>query len=561
MTMTSFPPGLILVFGGLLLPLLPTRLRPLVLLGLPPVVLATVWMLPDGGASVPYLGWEIVPVEADALSRLFATIFGLMAWVGTLYALNQKKLLELVAAFAYAGSAIGVAMAGDLLTVFIFWEIMAIASGLILWSAGTPKSYRASMRYVSIHFLGGVVLLFGILAHANHTGSITFTAMTVDHWGTWLILAGFLINAAAPPFSAWLPDAYPEASWSGAVFLSAFTTKTAIYVLMRGFPGTEILIFLGLFMAFYGIIYALLENDVRRILAYGIISQVGIMITGIGIGTEMALNGTAALAFIHIIYKGILLMSAGSVLMMTGKRKCTELGGLFRTMPVTAICGVIGCLSISLPLTAGFVTKSMITQAAADEHMAIAWFLLTAASMGAFAYTGIKFSWFVFFQKDSGLRPAEPPLNMRAAMIIFAALCIAIGILPGPLYALLPYPVDYVPYTFAHVVNMLQLLFFAGLAFFILLPMMRPTETRNLDFDWFYRDGLRMLAKGGKAVLIVVQDAFNAICRLLMRGPVGYVMGFVKPEGMFARTTTAGAQAFWVVVALGVAAIGLYAAA
>ena len=163
----------------------------------------------------------------------------------------------------------------------------------------------------------------------------------------WLILAGFLVNAGAPPLSAWLPDAYPESSWSGMVFLSAFTTKTAVYVLLRGFPGTELLIYVGLFMVFYGIVYAILENDMRRILAYSIVNQVGFMVTGIGIGTEMALNGAAAHAFTHIIYKALLLMSAGSVLYMTGKRKCTDLGGLFRTMPLTTVCGIVGALSIS----------------------------------------------------------------------------------------------------------------------------------------------------------------------------------------------------------------------
>ncbi len=279
----------------------------------------------------------------------------------------------------------------------------------------------------------------------------------------WLILAGFLLNAGAWPLSAWLPDAYPESSWSGMVFLSAFTTKTAVYVLLRAFPGTELLIYVGLFMVFYGIIYAILENDMRRILAYSIVNQVGFMVVGIGIGTEMALNGAAAHAFTHIIYKALLLMSAGSVLYMTGKRKCTDLGGLFRTMPLTAACGIVGALSISsFPLTSGFVSKSMISEAAGMQHLAVVWYLLAAASAGVFLHAGIKFPWFVFFQKDSGLRPSEPPWNMRLAMIFFAALCIGIGVLPGPLYAMLPFPVDYVPYTAGHVVFYLQLLLFSG---------------------------------------------------------------------------------------------------
>ncbi len=272
------------------------------------------------------------------------------------------------------------------------------------------------------------------------------------------------------------------------VFLSAFTTKAAVYVLLRGFPGTELLIYVGLFMVFYGIIYAILENDMRRILAYSIVNQVGFMVTGIGIGTEMALNGAAAHAFTHIIYKALLLMSAGSVLYMTGKRKCTDLGGLFRTMPLTTICGIVGALSISsFPLTSGFVSKSMISDAAGMQQLEVVWYLLAAASAGVFLHAGIKFPWFVFFQKDSGLRPADPPWNMRAAMVLFAALCIGIGVLPGPLYALLPYPVDYVPYTASHVVFYLQLLLFSGLAFFLMLGWLKRTLTITLDVDWFYR--------------------------------------------------------------------------
>ena len=261
-----------------------------------------------------------------------------------------------------------------------------------------------------IHLLGGVVLFAGVTGHIAQTGSVAFTRMAPDSVAHWLILIGFLVNAGAPPLSAWLPDAYPEASWSGTVFLSAFTTKTAVYVLIRGFPGTELLIWVGLFMVFYGIVYALLENDMRRILAYSIVNQVGFMIAGIGIGTEMALNGAAAHAFTHIIYKALLLMSAGSVLLMTGRRKCSELGGLFHTMPLTTVCGTIGALAISsFPLTSGFVSKSMVSQAAADGHLLTVWLLLTAASAGVFLHAGIKFPWFVFFQKDSGLRPAEPP--------------------------------------------------------------------------------------------------------------------------------------------------------
>jgi multicomponent Na+:H+ antiporter subunit D len=428
---------------------------------------------------------------------------------------------------------------------------MAVGSTLVLWSSGTPAAWAASRRYVMVHLAGGVILFAGVAGHLATTGDATFTAMQTDSIAHWLILIGFLINAGAPPLSAWLPDAYPEASWSGTVFLSAFTTKTAVYVLLRGFPGTEILIWIGIFMIFYGIVYALLENDMRRILAYSIVNQVGFMITGIGIGTEMALNGAAAHAFSHIIYKGLLLMSAGVVLSATGRRKCSELGGLFHSMPLTTICGTIGALAISsFPLTSGFISKSMVAQAAADGHLQTVWLFLAAASAGVFLHAGIKFPWFVFFQKDSGLRPSDPPASMRWAMILFSFLCIALGIWPDPLYAMLPYAVDYVPYTAAHVITQLQLLLFSGLAFFVMLDYLKRTPTITLDADWLWRNAGPAVA-GGFAKALNTSRA--QLTRLMISGFAALGAAVARqrrPGGLLMRSWPTGGLALWMMIML-----------
>ena len=548
----AFPPGLVLILGAFLLPFLRGTLRNAWILLLPVFVLWLVWRVPDGPVlTFAFLDYTLTPVKGDVLSRLFAIIFAIMAFAGALFAMNQSRVVELTAAFVYAGSAIGVAFAGDLISLFVFWEIMALGSTTVLLSAGGPKSTSAAMRYLIMHVMGGSLLLVGIVAQIHATGSIDFVAMKPDSLATWMILLGFLINAAAPLLSAWLPDAYPEASPGGMVFLSAFTTKTAVYVLIRGFPGAEVLIFVGLYMVFYGIFYALLENDMRRILAYSIVNQVGFMVTGIGIGTEMALNGAASHAFAHIIYKALLLMSAGSVLHMTGKRKCSDLGGLFQSMPITTLCGIIGALSISsFPLTSGFVSKSMISQAAADENLMIIWFLLTAASAGVFLHAGIKFPWFVFFQKDSGLRPPDPPLNMRIAMIFFAALCIGLGVFPGPLYALLPFPVAFVPYTAAHVLTMLQLLLFSGLAFFIFLPVMKRSLTISLDVDWAYRRFLPHLVHYLMARFATVDRELRSTFIGVINKVINGAFQYVGPKGVLARTLPAGAMVFWAIALL-----------
>ena len=461
-----------------------------------------VWQVPDGiSVTAGFMGYQLELVEGSAVRKLFALVFSLMTFVGGIYAFRQASRAELSAAFAYAAGAIGVSFAGDLITLFVFWEVMAIFSTVVVLCGGTPASFSAGIRYAIMHVLGGVILMVGIVGVAVQTGSIDVQTMSARDFSTWMILAGVLVNVAAPPVSAWLTDAYPEATATGAVFLSAFTTKTAVLTLILLFPGEPVLIGVGLYMIFYGIVYALLENDARRILAYSIVNQVGFMVCAIGIGTELALNGAAAHAFAHIVYKALLFMSAGVVLYRTGKRKCTDLGGLFRTMPLTCLCGIIGALSISsFPLTSGFTTKTLISEAAVVENLAAIYSLLAAASAGVFLHAGIKFPWFVFFQKDSGLIPAYAPWNMSLAMVLFAGLCILLGVYPKPLYDLLPYAVEFNVYSPGKVVFYLQLLLFSGLAFFLLLPVMKRTLTITLDFDWLWRRGLLRIGSSMLAI-------------------------------------------------------------
>jgi multicomponent Na+:H+ antiporter subunit D len=340
---------------------------------------------------------------------------------------------------------------------------------------------------------GGLVLLAGILLYAQSAGSLAFDNLSGgQHSLGWtLILVAFLVNAAAPPLGAWLPDAYPNATVTGAVFLSAFTTKSAIYVLIRGFPGTEVLVWLGVGMALYGMVYAVLENDARRVLAYDIISQLGYMICGIGIGTHMALNGATAHAFAHIFYKALLFMSAGAVLQVTGRRKLSEMGGLYKTMPITMGLCLVGALSISaVPLFSGFVSKSMVVSATGDleSHRNIVFLLLTVAASGTFLHTGLRLPYFMFFGEDAGLPAREPARNMLVAMGIAATACVLIGVAYPLLYWNLPHqPVNYHPYTVAHVTSSLGLLAFTGLGFCLLRKQLQPEPGMCVDTDWFYR--------------------------------------------------------------------------
>jgi multicomponent Na+:H+ antiporter subunit D len=492
----NLPSMLILLLGALLIPILKGRLRSAYLLALPVITLAHVISLPEGQHwTLRLLEYTLVFGRIDKLSLAFAYIFILISFIGMLYALHVKDDGQQVAVFVYAGGALGAVFAGDLLTLFIFWELMAVAATFIIWSAKTKTSGAAGFRYLLVHLAGGVSLLVGIVMHVHATGSLEFGHIGLNSTASYFILLGFGVNAAFPILHAWLPDAYPEATFSGAVFLSSLTTKTAVYVLARSFAGTEVLIWIGAAMTAFPIFYAVIENNLRRVLSYSLINQVGFMVAGIGIGTTLALNGTVAHAFSHILYKSLLFMSMGAVLHQTGRINATDLGGLYRTMPLTTIFCIIGAASISgFPLFSGFVSKSMIVTASGMEGLSVLWFFLLFASAGVFHHSGIKIPFFAFFSHDSGLRPKEPPFNMLLAMGIAAFLCVFIGVFPGYLYRILPFPVAFFPYTGAHVIDQLQILFFSALAFTLLIKSgIYPAEIRavNLDADWFYRKGAK----------------------------------------------------------------------
>ncbi len=492
-------PALLFMLGALPIPFLKGSIRKTYLVLIPVLaIVAVLTMEPGSYGAAHFIGQEILFAKVDKLSIVFATVFTIMALIGMVYALHLSQAGQHVAAFVYVGSALGVVFAGDYLTLYLFWEGMAFASAYLVFAQGGERAIRAAFRYLMVHLTGGVALLGGIVLHGLAAGSLLFgpiaggaLAGTMDTGG-YLILAGFLLNAAVPPLNAWLTDAYPEATVTGAVFMSAFTTKTAVYVLARAFPGTELLVWLGAVMALYGVIYAVLENDCRRLLAYHIVSQVGYMVAGIGIGTEMAVNGATSHAFAHILYKALLFMGAGAVIEVTGRRKLTELGGLYKTMPLTVALYMVGAFAISaFPFFSGFVTKSMVIAAAGQDHRALVVLALTMASSGTFLHTGLKLPYYMFFGTDRKLEAREPPRNMLVAMGIAAVFCIVIGVFPEPLYALLPYPVAFEPYTGVHVTESLGLLMFTALGFVLFLKALDPENTISIDTDWFYRKGAR----------------------------------------------------------------------
>ncbi len=485
------PPALVMVLGAFMIPFVPKKMRSAVFMLFPLAALLYVWTLPIGATLVvQVMDYELILCRVDALSRIFGIIFAFIAFAGSLYSYHIKKeTFQHSAALLYAGSALGVIFAGDFFTLFIYWELMAVASTILIWARRDNAAKKAGFRYLIYHVFGGGILFMGILMHFSETGSLAVTTLTQGGpFSSWLILLGVIINAAVPPFHTWLSDAYPKATVTGAVFLSAFTTKTAVYVLIRIFPGWEILLILGTIMTLYGVIFAVLSNDIRGILAYHIISQVGYMVAGVGLGTEMALNGSAAHAFSHILYKALLFMGAGAVLYATGESKLTKLGGLHKSMRPVLILYMVAALSISgFPLFNGFISKSMVTAAAGESHRELALLLMLLASVGTFLSVGLKLPYFTWMTEHKGLKTKKIPKNMIFAMGLVAFFCCLYGIMPSLLYKLLPYPVHFEPYTIPHLVESGQILLFTFVGFWLFRKKLRPHAEITLDLDWLFR--------------------------------------------------------------------------
>lgn len=486
----DLPPVLIFWLGALVLPLFPKNVRPWLFLVFPAASLVLVLGLPVGtSVTVEFLRFELHVLEVTQLSRVFGIIFSLIGVIAGIYALHIKALGQQVAALLYGGGALCVTFAGDYLTLFAGWEVMAIASAYLVWARGTDEAYAAGIRYLLVHLFGGSLLLGGIAIQVFTSGSILLQPFQPgESIAAWLILGGVALNVALPPLHAWLADSYHRATITGAIFMSALTTKSAVFVLASLFAGWDILLYMGVMMALYGVVYAVLANDIRQLLAYHIISQVGYMVAGVGIGTTLAINGTAAHAFSHILYKALLFMGAGAVLYTTGKSKLTELGGLYRHQRLIFWLYMIGAFSISgFPLFNGYISKSIIVAAASESQHSIAMLLLVLASVGTFLHTGLKLPYWTWLGRDSGVVPGKAPKNMIAAMAVAAFLCTLFGIYPDLLYRELPYAMSFEPYTLALLVKNVQLLIFTFVAFWLYRASLAGEPYIALDTDWVYR--------------------------------------------------------------------------
>ena len=561
--MASIAPFIIFFVGALLAGVTRGITRSVIMIAIPLIGAFNLYMLGEGTSyQVSLLDYQLTLVRADRLSILFGYLFHLAALIGIIFSLHLKDTTQHVSGLLYAGSALGAVFAGDMITLFIFWELLAITSVFLILARRSERSFDVAMRYLIIQVLSGVVLLAGVIIHAYQTGSIAFEYIGLQGLASWLIFLAFGIKCCFPFLHNWLTDAYPEATPTGTVYLSAFTTKVAVYSLARAYPGTELLVYIGGAMAMFPIFFAVIENDLRRVLAYSLINQVGFMVCGIGIGTALAINGAISHAFNDVVFKGLLFMTMGAVLFRTGKINGSELGGLYKSMPITTGFCIVGAASISaFPLFSGFVSKSMVMVAALEEGYPVIWLALLFASAGVFHHAGIKIPFFAFFSHDSGIRVPEAPRNMLIAMGLAAAICIFNGSYPWVLYSMLPFPVEYAPYTWAHILTQCQLLFFSALAFcWLKLTGLYPPELPgiNIDAEWSYRKALpaivRWIVSIGGAIRL---DALQRLHRRLERF-LGQIYRHHGPQGILARTWPTGSMAFWTTLLLGAYLIAYY---
>ncbi len=553
--MTELPPFIVFFVAAALAAITRGRLRAVIMLAAPVIAGFILLRLTHGSfGEFALFDYSLTLMRVDKLSLLFGYLFALAAFISIVFSLHIDDTRQHVSGLLYAGSALGAVFAGDLITLFVFWELLALTSVFLILARDTEGATRAAIRYLLVQVLSGVILLAGILALANETGSIAVRAINLDGLGSWLIFAAIGIKCGFPLVHNWITDSYPEATPTGTAFLSAFTTKVGVYALARTFPGADVLIYIGAAMTLFPIFYAVIENDLRRVLSYSMINQIGFMVCGIGLGSELAINGAVAHAFNDVIFKGLLFMSMGAVLFRTGTAKASELGGLYKSMPWTAGFCMVGAASISaFPLFSGFVSKSMVMTAAIGQGHPLVWLVLLFASAGVLEHAGIKIPFFAFFAHDSGIRTQEAPRNMLIAMGLAAAVCIFNGSYPWVLYDLLPFPVDYAPFESGHVLTQIQLLLFATVSVTaLMLTKLYPPEVPgvNIDAEWVYRKALPVL---GRAALALGRHARESLVggggRWLQR-TLGRLYRHYGPESALARTWPTGSMAFWTTVVL-----------
>jgi len=480
-------PAFIFIIGGLLTPLFKDIARKIYLVLVSLAGLIVVFSIKAGTViTINFLDFQLILLKADKLSLFVAYIFVIIGLFAVIYSLHIKESIFQLLGFCYLGSALGLVFAGDFLTLYIFWELVAVSStGLILLNKD-PEARNAGFRYIIMHLIGGLFLLGGIWLHYLNTGSLEIVRLAAG-LPLYLVIVGAGINSGFMFLHTWLPDSYPKAPYYSSIFMSVFTTKTAVYLLARVAPGWSYIAYIGAAMAIFGVTMALMQNNTRKLLSYHIISQVGYMVAAIGIGTAVGINGAMYHLFNNILYKTALFMASGAVIYTLGKENLHEMGGLAKKMPFTTASVIIASLSITgIPFFNGFISKGLIFDAAhSNDYL---YLMLELAAVGTFL-SFLKFSYYGFLRPNPELekKAVEAPWNMTVPMIGLAVLCFITGIFPGLVTRILPFANDVEFFTFDHFFGVSQL-FIVITAVFVIgrVKVFAPHNRQTFDFDVAY---------------------------------------------------------------------------
>ena len=536
------PPFVPVLLAAVLLPFLGRRTGHALGALASAAVVPYVWLVTEG-AHLPakLFGFDVVLFNVDPFSTLMGLIFGFIGAAGVLYSYaSDADNLQTAFALGYVGTSLGAVFGGDWLSLIFFWELMAVTSTLLVWHYG-GKAVRAGFRYGLAHGIGGTLFLGAVVWHFAETGTFLFASVPGGPEAAGLagsvapVLAavGVGVNVGFIGLHTWLPDTYPRPHVAASVFLCVFTTKTGVYGMYRVFPqdGNVAVAYMGGAMAVFGATMALFQNDMRRLLSYHIQSQVGYMVAGVGIGGALAQAGAFAHVFNHILYKGLLFMTAGVVVYRTGEESLKKLGGLAREMPLTAGAFSVAALSIAgFPGFNGFVSKGIVISAshyAFEKGPVVVGdfytleLLLLIGGVGTFM-SFIKFGYYAFFHGSYDGSVKDANRGQSVAMVTVAALCVFYGVFDGALFAILPFDVTseavvahvYHTYTVTHVVEGLVLAAL-GLVGFALVKKPLSGLGKVPDVDSLYNPALFY---GTRWLVVGVTELYAAVDRVVVRG-------------------------------------------
>jgi len=527
----SVPPFAYVLVAAFLVAVLPARVgHPLG--GLATAAVGVQALLLENGTHLDagFLGFDVVFLNVDDPARLLAVAVATLATAAVLYAaVTDVDRVRTAFALSYVASTVGVVFAGDWLTMIFFWELMAVTSTLLVWHYG-GEAVRAGFRYALFHGTGGTILLAAVVVHYGAVGSFHYADnVGIAEAALPLAAVGIGINCGFIFLHSWLPDTYPRPHVASSVFLSVFTTKTAAYVMYRAFPGEQMwLAYLGGAMAVYGVFYALLQYDPRRLLTYHIQAQVGYMLAGIGLGTAKATAGGLAHMFNNVLFKALLFMAVGVVVYRTGVEDIREHGGLWNVMPLAFLAYVLGAASITaVPGTNGFISKNMVLDEAHHVHVLevglegtplygdVLWWLLLVGAVGTFM-SFLKLGYYIFFHGDDTLEPADAKPGQTVAMLTVGGFCLLYGLVPGLLFELLPLSEAAIeelhPYSTGHLLESTALFVVSLVLFWTLKgPIGRLAWLPDVDRVLF-----PAVFRGSRGVVVGVTESWAAVDRVVM---------------------------------------------